>query len=64
MPSRSDKERVLRRNVEINTERAIRTWESDNRESAPDHVKKNIRKGFEDSARRIDRNINDHFNGE
>jgi hypothetical protein len=64
MQSRSDKERILKRNVENNTERAVRQWEKNHGESAPESVKSDYRRIFEDSARRIDKNINNHFNGD
>jgi len=55
MSSRSDKERKLKHNVEVNTERAYREEMKKRGGGSNSKVKDHFRKGFEESARRIDK---------
>lgn len=56
MPTREDKERQLRKNVEINVARSVRAWCEDHRRSeAPESVKRYFEEKFVESAQRIDR---------
>lgn len=52
MPSREDKIKRLRRNVEINTRRAIRQYEQETGHRCPDDKKRKFRKAFEDAAKK------------
>ena len=51
MLSRADKQSKLKHNIEVNTSRAIRQWEKDNRTSCPREKKKEFRKEFQDVAK-------------
>jgi hypothetical protein len=55
MPSRSDKERILKHNVEVNTERHYRSEILKRGESNNSKLKEEIRKSWEESARRVDK---------
>ena len=52
---RENKEKILRRNIEVSTERWKRAEEKRLKRDLSPKEKQNMRKEFEDSARRIDR---------
>jgi len=56
MPSRTDKERKLKHNVEVNTERAYRCELKKLGKIDDPKLKEKFRKEFEKSAEDIDRN--------
>lgn len=55
MPSRTSKEKALKRNVEVSTERAYRSALKNRGEGENRTLRDKIRKEFEESARRVDR---------
>jgi hypothetical protein len=55
MSSREDKQRKLRHNVEVNTERAYRSHLRNTKQSHDPKMKEQLRKDFEKSAERIER---------
>ncbi|KPK95795.1 hypothetical protein AMJ80_03535 [bacterium SM23_31] len=64
MPSRADKERNLRRNIEISTEREYRDELKKLRQTDNPKLKEKIRKEFEKSAERIDKTkLHEVWNG-
>lgn len=63
MPSREDKQRKLKHNVEVNSERAYRSHLRNSGRSDDPRAKERIRKEFERSAERIERTkLNDVWN--
>lgn len=44
----------LKKNVEINTARSIRSWQKENKTTAPKKVKDEFRRGFEKSAAEVE----------
>lgn len=55
MPSRDRKEERLRHNVEVSTERWVRSEQQRLRTTLAPEQKRKMRKEFEESARRIDK---------
>ena len=56
MPSRVTKERKLKRNVEINTERAVRQYQDVERREIKPQEREEFRQMFEKSALDVDKN--------
>ena len=55
MSNREDKQRKLKHNVEVNTERAYRSHLRNTGQSSDPKMKEQLRREFEKSAERIDR---------